>query len=245
MPFNRSMQIVVLLMAWVGLSACAQSPKDINDTQPMTQDDPTVAALNEASKAADAAHDAQRAAGAPRAESRVERLDAAAPDLSVAELHARIVRLLVSLQAAEDTEAAHVGEVLGISFSPELLAIHEGEAVGKLTDLGPYRVSVQKLYKSALGKNVDITFRPPTVDGQRSKACTFDLKSFAAELAANGYDGGDTTQPHREQWGFVRHSKAADTTFYVTAEMYRADDGTDAGRLCVTSVLVEAARGKP
>ncbi|MEI2453770.1 MULTISPECIES: hypothetical protein [Lysobacter] len=210
----------------------------------MAANDPGVAASVEAVEAAERIHQAQMRANPKPPVKKIPRRNAVAPAVSVEQLRTKLLRLVSSLHAPLDTEAAHVGSVFNIDFVPELLAIREGDAVGELRDLGSYWVSVIGLYKGAPGKSVEVTFGPKRVPGQRSTRCTFDFKPFADELAAMGYSMGKSGVRHLERWGFVRPSTSAGTSIYVGVHLYRVDDGSEEGRACVSSVDVNVDRSQ-
>ncbi|UNP27492.1 hypothetical protein [Lysobacter gummosus] len=111
----------------------------------MIEADSSITAMNEAAKAAERAQDARRLKSLNPPVQQVERRDAVAPTISVAELRARILRLTASLHSAADSEAAHVGQIMGVEFSPALLSINEGDSVGTLSDLGGLPSSVGAL----------------------------------------------------------------------------------------------------
>lgn len=244
MPRKRTARLAVLLFGLTALSSCAQPSTSSRQEQHMTQeDDSAETAIVEAMKAADKVHEANAQKHPPKI--KVERVTTHAPSIAVSELRARIVRLVGSLRTPADTEATHVGNVLGVAFAPQMLAVHEGKAAGALSEGWPYSIEVYKSDKGALGKQVRINIQvagsvDPRNSSKRVEACAFDFKPFADELTAVGYKGNDTTLPFMEQWSFTRSSEKERITFFVSAELYRADDGTPAGRQCVVAVVIAA-----
>lgn len=237
-------RVAVTLLGLVALSACARPATEAHQGRQMTQeDDSAETAIVEAMKAADKAHEANARKHPPKIQ--VERVTTSAPSIAVSELRARIIRLVESLRTPADTQATHVGNVLGVAFAPQMLAVHEGEAAGSLSEGWPYSIEVYKSAKGAIGKKVRINIQvagsvDPRNSSKRVEACAFDFKPFADELTAAGYKGNDTTLPFMEQWGFTRSSEKERITFFVSAELYRADDGTPSGRQCVVAVRIAA-----
>lgn len=235
-------RVAATLLGMVALSACARPTTDAQqDTQMTQEDDSAETAIVEAMKAADKVHEANARKHPPRI--KVERVTTNAPSIAVSELRARIVRLVGSLRTPADTQATHVGNVLGVDFAPQMLAVHEGEAAGALSEGWPYSIGVYKSAKGAIGKQVRINMLvagsvDPRNSAKRVEVCAFDFKPFADELTVAGYKGNDTTLPFMEQWTFTRSLEKERITFFVSAELYRADDGTPAGRQCVVAVVI-------
>ncbi|WP_363800514.1 hypothetical protein ABU614_10395 [Lysobacter firmicutimachus] len=210
----------------------------------MAANDPGVAASVEAVEAAERIHQAQMRANPKPPVKKIPRRDAIAPALSIDELRTRLLRLASSLKTPSDTGAAHLGEVFGIDFVPELLAIDEGDAVGDLRDMGSYRVSSMALYKGAAGKSAIMAFGPERIPGRPPSRCTFDFKPFADRLTALGYSMGETSARGIERWGFVRPSTTPRISFYIGVYLYRVVDGTEDGRPCVHSVDINVDRSQ-
>lgn len=241
----RPAQYAALLLGSLTLSACARSPaENLQERSVIQNEDPFVAAMDEATNTATAAGKSGRKTPSKPHQSDVPRVDTTAPKLSPAELRQRILRLTAGLQSAADTEAERVSQLLGVSFTSELMSIREGESIGDLEQVGSYRVSVSRIDRTSPGKHVRISFGPAGFSTGRPSICTFELVEFADALRSQGYDAGEVHLPHREQWGFVRYVSASDLTFYVSAELYRANDGTRSGKLCLADVTADAVKGR-
>ena len=239
----RLARLAASFFGLAALSACAQPPAATHQDAPMSERyDPAAEAAHEAMLAAQRRY---RDRPKPPPEPKVPRHMTVAPTIGVAELRSRILRLADSLRTPADTEAAQVARVMGVSFTPQLMAIGEGETKGVLDEGWPYFLEVYRLRKRSPGKEVRVNIQLPGDDDPRNSAvrqrvCTFELKPFADELKALGYSGSNTRLPFMEQWGFSRRNEALGVRLYLRAELYRADDGTEAGKPCVIAVIASA-----
>ncbi|MEI2455008.1 MULTISPECIES: hypothetical protein [Lysobacter] len=231
----------VLLASVLAMNGCTRAPgESAKETIVIQDEDPIAVEINAAARSAETKYDHIHKAQTARPTA--DRADALAPAIGVAELRQRILRLTATLSTEADTESENVARMMGSPFTPELLTIREGESLGELKGIGSYRVSVSTVYRKAPGKHIRISFLPKDTENDRSSICTFGISEFANDLSEQGYDGRETTLPHREQWGFVRRSSINGLTFYVKAELYRAHNGSNKGDPCVGAIAIDAAR---
>lgn len=156
----------------------------------------------------------------------------AGPPLSHAEWVSRVLRLIDTLNSAQDTQPAQVSRVLGLPLSEE-----DGAHVvrGALTDGGAYKVWSNALYRELPNEwTVSLSHEPR--EGQET--CLFPLHTLRRHLTARGYSAkeGVRQRDGGERALYRSPPTPSGVVFVVSAQINRPDGAAP----CIEEVQVDA-----
>ncbi len=161
--------------------------------------------------------------------------------ISAAELRTRILKLIGSLQTAEDANAQHVEALLGARLEPypesSSMLLYSGQA----TEGWNYDVVVVPSGDESASQ---IDIRLSQEDTSKSAApitCTYDFESLADDIVALGYErtARSFVFAGRESWGFNKNIPARNIGFGIGLYVYRVEDGSKTGyRNCIESIEI-------
>jgi hypothetical protein len=234
------------LLALAGLSACAQSapPEQRNAMTSSQRPEPDARATELADAAAAASDRAAQAAttpSLPRAAQHAPPLRQG-PTLAAADVRTRLFKLITSLHAPASTQAAHVEDMMGMQLRPEPDWPKAVKAQGLTAEGGSYWVRVVT-QPNTPARDVEIGLFPPgvqNVEGTRAKTCSFELDELFAATDALGFRRSKGPSYQKERWNFSKTAPDGKWVFYLTADLYRSDDGSEGGHPCVVNLQIGA-----
>lgn len=164
------------------------------------------------------------------------------PTLAAADVRSRLFKLITSLHAPASTQAAHVEQMMGVQLRPEPDWPKAVKAQGPTAEGGSYWVRVVT-QPNTPARDVEIGLFPPgvqNVESTRAKTCSFELNELFAATDALGYRRSKGPSYQKEHWNFSKAAPDGTWVFYLTADLYRSDDGSEAGRPCVVNLKIGA-----
>jgi hypothetical protein len=161
------------------------------------------------------------------------------PPITAAELRKKILTLIASLQSREDTNQANVEKIMNVALTEDDGSGGRFSMRGDVQEGWGYWYYVRKLddepdsmIKFHLYHNQDL------VDDILPKTCTLDNESMAQAISALGFKRSDKLYRMKgRMWsGFWKEMPQQSIILNVTMDVYRAENGTHDGALCVKEI---------
>jgi hypothetical protein len=161
------------------------------------------------------------------------------PAIPAAELKKQILALIGSLQSREHTNQENVEKQLGVKMYVDPEWDLNRMYWGQTTEGWRYWFSVTKLRKEPASA---IDFRlfhgEKTLDDALPKTCTIDAEAIVKKIDSMGFQRSDELiiMDGKMWWGFRKNIPAHNARLGVEVHVYRAENSTENGRLCVKQI---------
>jgi hypothetical protein len=165
------------------------------------------------------------------------------PPISAAKLRKDILALIASLQSREDTNQVSVEKVMDVTLTEDEGSGGRFSMRGDVDEGWGYWYYVRKLEKEP-GSTIEFRLfhNEQVADDALPKTCTLDFETLAKDLVGLGYKRGSEGTSFfsygNKRAGFSKDFPQTKIGFGVGLYVYRADNGTENGRLCVETIRI-------
>lgn len=172
----------------------------------------------------------------------------AGPELTLEQLHSRMLRLALGSAQGIDDEVEHVAKVMGVPLQPW----REGWVTesGRLREGGGYLIEVESANDAEGDKEVLINLymddwkRTSFDRSKKSRDCDLPLDPVRKRLLASGYTEWESKPPGPKLWGYNRPPSSKAFASSVTVFVYRVQSSSGTYQDCIDQFRIDIFKAK-